>query len=40
MGRNKKLQEIDLALNSLVIFRKLLTNDVMLPLRALLRGSQ
>ena len=36
MGRNKKLQEIDLALNSLVIFRKLLTNDVMLPLRALL----
>lgn len=36
MGRNKKLQEIDLALNSLVVFRKLLTNDVMLPLRALL----
>lgn len=36
MGRNKKLQEIDLALNSLVIFRKLLTHDVMLPLRALL----
>lgn len=36
MGKNKKLQEIDLALNSLVVFRKLLTNDVMLPLRALL----
>ncbi len=36
MGRNKKLQEIDLALNSLVIFRKLLTHDVILPLRALL----
>ncbi|MBR5363639.1 MAG: DUF815 domain-containing protein [Oscillospiraceae bacterium] len=36
MGRNKKLQEIDLALNSLVVFRKLLTNEVILPLRALL----
>ena len=36
MGRNKKLQEIDLSLNSLVIFRKLLTHDVILPLRALL----
>ena len=36
MGRNKKLQEIDLALNSLVVFRRLLTNEVILPLRALL----
>ena len=36
MGRNKKLQEIDLALNSLVVFRKLLTHEVILPLRALL----
>lgn len=36
MGRNKKLQEIDLSLNSLVVFRKLLTHDVILPLRALL----
>ena len=36
MGKNKKLQELELALNSLVIFRKLLTNDVVLPLRALL----
>lgn len=36
MIRNKKLQEIDLALNSLVVFRKLLTNEVVLPLRALL----
>lgn len=36
MARNKKLQEIDLALNSLVIFRRLLTHDVILPLRALL----
>ncbi|MCQ2417893.1 MAG: ATP-binding protein [Oscillospiraceae bacterium] len=36
MGRNKKLQEIDLSLNSLVIFRKLLTHEVILPLRALL----
>ena len=36
MGRNKKLQEIDLSLNSLVVFRKLLTHEVILPLRALL----
>ena len=36
MGRNKKLQELELSLNSLVVFRKLLTNEVMLPLRALL----
>lgn len=36
MGKNKKLQELELALNSLVIFRKLLTNEVVLPLRALL----
>lgn len=36
MVRNKKLQEIDLSLNSLVVFRKLLTHEVILPLRALL----
>ena len=36
MIRNKKLQEIDLALNSLVVFRRLLTNEVVLPLRGLL----
>lgn len=36
MGKNKKLQELELAMNSLVIFRRLLTNEVMLPLRALL----
>ena len=36
MGKNKKLQEIDLSLNSLVVFRKLLTHEVILPLRALL----
>ena len=36
MGRNKKLQELELSLNSLVVFRRLLTNEVMVPLRALL----
>ena len=36
MGKNKKLQEIDLSLNSLVVFRRLLTHEVILPLRALL----
>lgn len=34
--RNKKLQELDLALNSLIIFRKLLTDQVIVPLRPLL----
>jgi len=36
MIRNKKLQEIDLSLNSLVVFRKLMTQEVILPLRGLL----
>ena len=36
MNKNKKLQELELALNSLVIFRRLLTNEVMVPLRQLL----
>ncbi len=36
MVKNKKLQEIDLSLNSLVIFRKLMTQEVILPLRGLL----
>ena len=36
MNKNKKLQELELSLNSLVIFRRLLTNDVMVPLRQLL----
>ncbi|MBQ8922828.1 MAG: DUF815 domain-containing protein [Oscillospiraceae bacterium] len=36
MVKNKKLQEIDLSLNSLVVFRKLMTHEVILPLRGLL----
>lgn len=36
MIKNKKLQEIDLSLNSLVVFRKLMTQEVILPLRGLL----
>ena len=36
MVKNKKLQEIDLSLNSLVVFRKLMTQEVILPLRGLL----
>ncbi len=36
MVKNKKLQEIELALNSLVIFRKLLSNEVIVPLRQML----
>lgn len=36
MVRNKKLQELELALHSLVIFRKLLTHEVILPLRQML----
>ena len=36
MIKNKKLQEIDLSLNSLVVFRRLMTQEVILPLRGLL----
>ncbi len=36
MMRNKKLQELDLSLNSLIVFRHILTDPVIVPLRPLL----
>ena len=36
MIRNKKLQELDLSLNSLIVFRHILTDPVIVPLRPLL----
>jgi len=36
MIRNKKLQELDLSLNSLIVFRRILVDPVIVPLRPLL----